>query len=133
MKIEIKKLIALKKYSGEFEFDYTPSKDMCLVPLCEISSVSVRGSYDVYEDYSVGVKLTVSYRIFGKCSFCLKDASKEVEETYDVTFVPYKDDEDYSYDGTTIDLKTAVDDAILFSQPKIVLCRDDCTGIDVNE
>ena len=133
MVIEVKKLIALKKYSGEFEFDYTPPKDLCLVPLCEIASVHVNGSYDMYEDDSVGVKITVSYEIFGKCSFCLKDAKKEIEETYDVTFVPYKDNDDYSYDGNTINLKTAVDDAILFSQPKIVLCRDDCTGIDVNE
>ncbi len=133
MKIEVKKLNAIKKYSGEFGFEQEPSADMCLVPLCRIDGkVRVKGTYEIYEDDSVGVDFSVGYRLTGQCSYCLKEASKEIEQSFEILFVPEDDPENYSYDGISIDLTTAVNEAILFSQPKIILCRDDCTGIDVN-
>lgn len=133
MKIEVRKLNALKQYSGVFEFDYQPSDDICLIPLCKIDgTVKVNGSYEIYEDDSVGVKFTVSYVIAGQCSYCLGDAHKTVEKTFEVLFVTEDDPDNYRYDGINIDLKTAVDDAILFSQPNVLLCREDCTGIDIS-
>lgn len=133
MKIEVKKLNALKKYTGGFEFEYNPPQSLCLVPLCKIAgAVRVKGDYEIYDDDSVGVNLTVGYRIEGQCSYCLSEAACNVEKTYDILFVTEDETEDYSYDGTSIDLTTAVNDAILFSQPNIVLCREGCTGIDVN-
>ena len=133
MKIEVKKLNALKKYTGVFEYDYQPPEDICLVPLCKLEgSVKVKGSYEIYDDDSVGVNFTVKYGIKGQCSYCLKDAHTEVEEAFDVLFVTEDDPENYLYDGINIDLKTAVDDAILFSQPNVLLCREGCTGIDIN-
>ena len=133
MKLEVKKLNALKKYTGEFQFDYDAPKDLCLVPLCSIiGAVHVKGSYEIYDDDSVGVMFTICYRIEGQCSYCLSSAFKDVEKSFDILFVTEDDTDDYSYDGVTIDLTTAVKDAILFSQPNIVLCREDCTGIDVN-
>lgn len=133
MKIEVKKLNALKKYTGGFEFDYEPPADICLVPLCKIDGkVGVKGSYEIYGDDSVGVTLTVSYRLSGQCSYCLNPAVKDVERTFEILFVPEDDPDNYSYDGITINLETAVNDSILFSQPKIILCREDCSGIDVN-
>ena len=133
MKIEVKKLNALKKYTGSFEFAYEPPADLCLVPLCTIEGkVLVKGDYEIYEDDSVGANLTVSYRISGQCSYCLNEASKEIEKTFEILFVPEDDGDNYSYDGVCINLKTAVDDAILFSQPNLILCREDCSGIDLN-
>ncbi|MDE6442318.1 MAG: DUF177 domain-containing protein [Clostridia bacterium] len=133
MKIEVKKLNALKKYTGVFEYDYRPPADICLIPLCSINgSVKVKGSYEIYEDDCVGVNFTVAYRICGQCSYCLNDAVKDIERSFEVLFVPEEDPDNYSYDGNSIDLKTAVNDAILFSQPNVILCREDCTGIDVN-
>ena len=133
MKIEVKKLNALKKYTGNFEFDYEPPENFCLIPLCKIEGkVAIKGEYEIYEDDSVGVNFTVSYLIVGQCSYCLKEAFKQVEKTFEVLFVPEDDQENYSYDGITINLKAAVDDAILFSQPNLILCREDCSGIDVN-
>ena len=85
-----------------------------------------------YSDDSVGVKLTVKYLLKGQCSYCLNDAQKFIEKTFDILFVTEDDRENYIYDGISINLKTAVDDAILFSQPNILLCREDCTGIDIN-
>lgn len=133
MKIEVKKLNALKKYTGNFNFDYLPPEDICIIPLCKIDGiVKVEGSYEIYEDDSVGVNFTLKYGIKGQCSYCLKDAETAVEKSFDVLFVTEDDLDNYRYDGICIDLKSAVDDAILFSQPNILLCGEDCTGIDIN-
>ena len=134
MKIQVKKLNALKKYSGSFEFDYEPPADLCLIPLCKIEgSVQISGNYEIYDDDSVGINFTVKYLITGQCSYCLNDAKKQIEKPFEVLFVPEDDSDNYSYDGVTIDLTTAVNDAILFSQPNLLLCREDCAGIDVNK
>lgn len=132
MEIEVRRLNALKKYEGEFEYGYEPPQDSCLVPLCKIEGkVKVFGSYVIYEDDSVGVKLTVNYRIVGQCSYCLNEAEKDVSFTSEILFVTEEDEDNYLYDGIKINLKSAVDDAILISQPNIILCREGCTGIDV--
>ena len=133
MIIEVKKLNARKEYVGKFDFEYDPPADCCLIPLCKLEGkVKVTGNFEIYEDDSVGITLTVAYKITGQCSYCLKDAAKEVEFTSEILFVPENDDDNYLYDGIKIDLKPAVDDAILISQPNILLCKEDCTGIDVN-
>lgn len=133
MRIEVKKLNALKKYTGDFGFDYEPAADACLIPLCGIDGkVHIKGSYEIYDDDCVGVNFTVSYRLKGQCSYCLSDAVKDIEQSFDILFVPEEDSENYSYDGNSIDLTTAVNDAILFSQPNILLCREDCAGIAEN-
>ncbi len=132
MEIEVRKLNALKKYEGEFHFDYEPPTDLCLIPLCKIDgNVSVSGSYLICEDDSVDIELTVNYVISGQCSYCLNAARKEISFTSDVLYVTQKDDDNYFYDGIRLNLKSAVDDAILISQPDIILCREGCTGIDV--
>ena len=134
MKIQVKKLNALKKYVGNFEFVYEPPSNLCLIPLCEIvGSVQVSGNYEIYDDDSVGVEYSVKHLVKGKCSYCLNDAEKQIEKTFEVLFVPEEDGDNYSYDGITIDLTTAVNDAILFSQPNLLLCREDCAGIEVNK
>lgn len=133
MKIEVKKLNALKKYTGVFDFEYQPPENICLIPLCNIvGKVKVEGNYEIYEDDSVGVNFTVKYTLKGQCSYCLKDAQTQVEKAFDILFVTEDDLDNYRYDGINIDLKTAVDDAILFSQPNVLLCNADCTGIDIN-
>lgn len=132
MKIEVKKLNALGKYSGSFKFDYSPSEKMCVIPLCEVKdSVKVLGSYEIYKDDSVGVILTIEYDISGKCSYCLKEAEKSVVFTSEILFVTDDDDENYIYDGIKIDLTTAVNDAILISQPSVLLCEAGCKGIAI--
>lgn len=130
MEIEVKKLNALGKYTGGFSFDYLPPDDICIIPLCKVQGVvKVTGEYEIYEDDSVGVKFYVKYKLLGQCSYCLEDAEKEIEYLSEVLFVPENDDENYYYDGVKIKLKTAVDDAILISQPNVLLCKDDCKGI----
>ena len=132
MEIEVRKLNALKKYEGVFEYEYEPPEGSCLVPLCKIEGkVKVSGKYEIYEDDSVGITLTVNYKIVGQCSYCLSEAQQEVSFTQEILYVTEKDDDNYYYDGIKLYLKPAVDDAILISQPNIILCREGCTGIDV--
>jgi uncharacterized metal-binding protein YceD (DUF177 family) len=134
MFIEVKKLIAHKQYEGKFSFSYTPPKDKLLLPLCSFEGdVKVEGEYVIYEDDAVGVKFKITYMLKGQCSYCLEDAQKTVEFDSDVLYVLDKDDADnYYYDGNKLDLTTAVDDALLISQPDVLLCKEDCGGIKIN-
>ena len=133
MILDIKRFIALGKYVGNFSYEYLPPENLCLVPMCCIDgAVKVEGEYEIFEDGGVAISLTVSYKISGQCSYCLEKAEKQVTYTTDIEFVTQKDDEDkYYYDGIRLNLKSAVDDAILIGQPHILLCKEDCKGIDV--
>ena len=132
MELEVKKLNALRKYTGDFGFEYSPDVNLCLIPLSRFEgSVKVTGEYEIFEDDSVEIRFTVRYLIKGQCSYCLKDAEQEVSFDSEVLFVTEKDDDNYYYDGNKLNLKTAVDDAILISQPNVLLCNADCNGIEV--
>ncbi len=123
MKIEVKKLLALNKFEGGFTFEYLPPEDICIIPLCKLSGVRVSGDYEIYDDDSVGVNLRLEYVITGKCSYCLSDAETNIKYECEILFVPEKDGDNYFYDGFNINLETAVNDAILISQPNILLCK----------
>jgi len=133
MIIEVRKLNALKKYTGEFEFVYNAPKDKLLLPFVEFEGdIKVKGVFEICEDDSVGVDFSIYYLLKGQCSYCLKPAQKSVEFYSEVLFVPEDDPDYYFYDGNRIDLAPAVNDAILFSQPDVLLCREDCEGININ-
>lgn len=132
MELEISKLLSRGQFNGDFEFAYNPTEDLCMVPLCKIEGdITVRGSFQIYDDDSVEVKLNLTYLISGQCSYCLNDASKKIVFDTEVLFVPEKNEDDYFYDGRKVDLKTAVNEAILMSQPSVILCKEDCDGIVV--
>lgn len=132
MELDISKFLSRGQFNGEFEYGYTPDENLCLIPLCKIEGeVMVRGSFEIYDDDSVEVKLNLTYLISGQCSYCLNDASKPIVFETEVLFLPEKNEDDYFYDGKKINLNTAVNEAILISQPSILLCRDDCKGIAV--
>ena len=134
MIIEIRKLTARGKYEGDFSFEITPAEDKLLIPLCSIAgTVTVEGKYEIYEDDSVGVDFTLKYVLEGQCSYCLEKASKRIEYYSEILYVTDKEDSDnYYYDGIKIDLTAAVNDALLFSQPEVLLCKEGCEGIKIN-
>ena len=132
MIIDVARLIALKKFNGGFSFEYDCPADLVILPSARIEGkVKVEGEYEIYEDDSVGVNLKISYLLAGQCSYCLESATKQVEYETDVLYLPEDDGENYSYNGLKINLTTAVNDAVLFSQPQILLCRPDCKGIEI--
>ena len=130
MTIDIRKLNAQKKYSGDMEFEYTAPESLIDIPFVKFATpVKVKFSYELYEDDSLEIRGTVSYRIEGQCSRCLKEASQEIEGELDAYFQPFKDCEDYSYSNGIVDLKKAVEEAVMASLPFTLSCGDGCEGI----
>ncbi len=130
MIIDIRKLNVQKKYSGEMEFSYDAPESLIEIPFVQFATpVSVRFSYELYEDDALDIKGTVSFFLVGQCSRCLKDAKTYVEGDLDALFEPKQDCEDYSYFGGIVDLKKAVDEAIMACMPFTLSCGEDCESI----
>ena len=127
MVIDIRKLDAQKKYSGNMEFEYSAPETLIEIPFVKfVGPVKVAFEYDLYEDDSFEIRGTVSYRLEGQCSRCLKDASQEVVGEINAYFENRKDFEDYGYTNGVVHLENAVEDAIMASMPFTLSCGEDC-------
>ncbi len=126
--------MARAAYVGEVSFVWQPPQDSILIPFCCVEGgVNAVAEYEIFEGGEVEITLKISYELIGQCSYCLADAKKRIEYETDVLYVTDKDDLDnYVYDGNMLDLTAAVNDALLFSQPKVLLCKEDCKGIKIN-
>ncbi len=134
MIIDIRKLNAQKKYSGDMEFEYSAPENLIDVPFVKFATpVKVKFNYELYEDDSLEIRGTVSYRIEGQCSRCLKEASQEIVGELDAYFQPFKDCEDYSYSNGIVDLKKAVEEAVMASLPFTLSCGEECEGISFSD
>ena len=130
MTIDIRKLNVQKKYTGEMEFTYDAPAELIEIPLVKFATpVCVRFSYELFADDALEIHGTVSYRLEGQCSRCLKEAKADVEGELDALFEPTEDCEDYSYSNGIVDLKKAVDEAIMASMPFALSCGEDCESI----
>ena len=133
MIIDVRKLNAQKCYFGEMQFSYEPPADLLNIPFAQFASpISVEFSYDLYEDNAFEIRGKVSYRLKGQCSRCLKEVEMAVEGELDALFEPKKDAEDYSYFGNVIDITKAVEDAVVFSLPFSLSCKEECVPIRYN-
>ena len=133
MIIDIRKLNAQKKYSGSMEFEYSAPETLIEIPFVRfVGPVKVVFEYDLYEDDSFEIRGTVSYRLEGQCSRCLKDAVQDVVGELNAYFEDRKDFEDYGYTNGVIDLRKAVEDAIMASMPFCVSCGEDCEELSYN-
>ena len=130
MVIDIRKLNAQKKYFGNMEFEYSAPNTLIEIPFVKfVGPVKVAFEYDLYEDDSFEVRGTVSYRIEGQCSRCLKDAAQDVVGEMNAYFENRKDFEDYGYTNGIVHLENAVEDAIMASMPYLLSCGEDCEGL----
>ena len=134
MIIDIRKLNAKKEYSGDLVFDYEAPESLIDIPFVKFAApVKVEATYDLLEDDSLELRGKISFVLEGKCSRCLKEAKQAVEGELDAYFEPKKDCEDYSYSNGRIDLREAIEDAIMAAMPYVVLCDDSCEGIQYSE
>ncbi len=135
MVLVIRKLLSRGKFTGDFSFEFAPDKGCMLIPLCGFKdNVKVSGEYEIFDDDSVEVNFKLSYVLAGQCSYCLEETEREIVYSAEALFVKDSDDRDnYVYDGNRLDLTPAVTDALLFSQPKVLLCREDCKGIKLTD
>jgi uncharacterized metal-binding protein YceD (DUF177 family) len=130
MVIDIRKLNAQKKYSGDMEFTYSAPETLIEIPFVKFAGpVKVAFAYDLYEDDSLEIRGTVSYRLEGQCSRCLKDAAQEVVGELNAYFENRKDFEDYGYTNGVVHLENAVEDAIMASMPFALSCGENCEGL----
>ena len=130
MIVDIKKLNAQKRYYGEMNFSYLPPEELLNIPFTKFDGpVKVDFEYDLYEDDAFEIHGKISYKLKGQCSRCLKDAEMTVEGDLDALFEPKKDAEDYSYFGGVVDLKQAVEEAIMLSLPFSLSCGEECEAI----
>ena len=130
MIIDVRKLNAQKKYYGHMEFEYSAPESLIEIPFAKFATpVKIVFDYDLYEDDSFEIKGTISYRLEGQCSRCLKDASVDVEGELDAYFECHKNYEDYGYTNGVINLAKAIDDAIMASMPFLLSCGEGCEGI----
>lgn len=134
MVIDIRKLNVQKKYFGELVFECEPDEKLIEIPFVSFASlIKVQAKYELFEDDSLELRGTVSFELSGKCSRCLKETSMHVEGELDAYFEPRKDAEDYSYSGGKINLKEAVEDAVMACMPYLLLCDENCEGIRYSE
>ncbi len=127
MKIDVRKLNAQKMYEGNMEFSYSAPENLVEIPFVKFAEpVKVSFAYELFEDNSLEIRGTVSYTLQGQCSRCLKETSQVVEGELDAYFEPRPDFEDYGYTNGVIDLKKAVDEAIMASMPFVLSCGEEC-------
>ncbi|MBQ8427838.1 MAG: DUF177 domain-containing protein, partial [Clostridia bacterium] len=122
---------ATKQYSGSAQFEYSPPSDTLDIPFVEFDgAVKVQYDYDLYEDDSLEVRGTVTYRLKGQCSRCLRETAQDIEGELDAYFLPKPTQDDYFYEGGKVDLSEAIRDAITASLPFSLYCgNDDCQMI----
>ena len=134
MVIDIRKLNAQKKYAGSMEFEYSAPETFIEIPYVKFAApIKISFDYDLYEDDSFEIKGTISYRLEGKCSRCLKEAAMDVKGELEAYFEPRKDYEDYGYSNGMVDITKAVEDALMASMPFLLSCGDDCEGLSYSD
>ena len=134
MTIDIRKLNAQKKYTGDMEFEYSAPESLIDIPFVKFATpIKIAFSYELYEDDSLEIRGKVSYGIEGQCSRCLKETSQRIEGELDAYFQPFKDCEDYSYTNGIVDLKKAVEEAVMASLPFNLSCGDECEGLSYSD
>lgn len=130
MIIDVRKLNAGKKYSGRLDFEYSAPEELIDIPFVRFSApVKVEAEYELFEDDSLELKGKVFYKLEGQCSRCLSEASQNVEGEIDAYFQPFEGGEDYAYSGGVIDLKDAINDAVMACMPRVLSCGEHCQGI----
>ena len=133
MLIDIRKLNAQKKYTGQMEFEYSAPETFIEIPFVKFAApVKIVFDYELYEDNSLEIRGSVSYVLEGQCSRCLKETKMQVEGDLDAYFENRKDYEDYGYTNGVVNITQAVEDAIMASMPYVLSCGEDCETISYN-
>ena len=136
-RLDIRKLIAEKKYAGDLVFAFEAEENLVDIPYVTISSpVNAELRYEILEDDTVEVKGTVSFTLKGLCSRCLKETEQRIVGDAEGYFIPEGgkgEEEDYTYSNGFIDLREFLRDAVMFIMPAGLLCSEDCTAPDYKE
>ncbi len=134
MIIDVRKLNAQKQYTGSMEFSYSAPKELIDIPFVKFASlVKVCFDYELFEDDAMEVRGSVSFKLAGQCSRCLKETENEVVGEFDALFEPFAKGEDYTYANGIINLTDAVNDAVMAAMPFTLSCGEDCKGLSYSD
>lgn len=130
MILDVKKLNALKEYSGEREFSFTPPSNLVDIPYVSFDGDAVtKIFFDILENGNVEVTGEIRYRLKGLCSRCLSETQAEIVGEVKALYVKTSDGEDYTFDGNRIDLTELFYDSIVWSMPRTLSCGEGCQGL----
>ncbi|MDE5896466.1 MAG: DUF177 domain-containing protein [Clostridia bacterium] len=125
-KIDVRSLVARKRYTGELAFEYEAESSLVDIPFAEFSApVRIELGYEIFEDDKVEAKGRVLFSLRGSCSRCLAETERQIEEEIYAIFEPNGGDgENYGYFGGVIDLSEFVRDSVAFALPSKLLCGE---------
>ncbi len=112
----------------DFSFEEDVDVDLYGRHITPKTSLKVCGYY-VVDDDVVTVVGDASVTVVAQCDRCLKDVEIEHCADFDVIYDKTADDGTYTYAGYTIDLADAVNEALTFTFPSVVLCDEECKGL----
>lgn len=136
-KLDVGRLLAEKKYSGELAFEFEAEKGLTGIPYAEIfAPVKASLHYEILQDESVEITGRIVFTMKGLCSRCLKETETTIDAPAEGYFIPRGgkgEDGDYDYSGGMIDLNEFLRDALVFSMPASLLCSENCTAPEYKE
>lgn len=131
MLIDLKKIRLEGKTEQDFSFDYKASNEILTIGAFK-DDVLVNVTVKIYNDF-VNVAGEIAFTLKGNCTRCLTETENTFTLPFDEDFSKDGDDEEeYLYQGETIDLTKAVNDTIIINLPVSFLCSDDCPGLIYN-
>ncbi len=115
----------------KYDFDFSIDIDTSIYDGREVKALTpltVEGYYIVQDDV-VNVIVDITVDVESKCDRCLKKVTINHTAELDVLYDKIGEDGTYLYQGYTIDLKDAVNEALTFTFPSLLLCKEDCKGL----
>ena len=98
-----------------------------------LDDCTVEGTFLSDEDGNISVKGTIRTTAHAPCAKCLEEASAEVYNEFDETFLrngDMEDDEIFAYEGHQVEMEKLVMSYAVMALPIRFLCREDCPGLE---
>lgn len=111
-----------------FTFSFEIDKELILDPSYIFTNAKVDGEV-VLDGRKVIVKGQISYDASGQCARCVEDAVNHISCPFSEVFSERPEEDEYRYKSGLVDLTELVKDNVLYSQPSIILCSEDCLGL----
>lgn len=134
--IDVLKCKARGQFEGDMAFEFPLDDALIGIPFVTFAAPATASlHYEIYDDGDVSVTGSVCFTLRGECSVCLTPTEKRFTGEVNAYFtrVP-QEDEDYTYNGGTVDLNECLRDAVLIALPPRLECgRQACKCPNINQ
>lgn len=69
------------------------------------------------------------YSVSHDCDLCGEAFTKAYDTKVSATFSEHPEEDEFPFDGVTVDLSDAVREAVILAFPSRLTCKDDCKGL----